>query len=82
LLWQYRLWSFQGRDTKLERFLAKNQLKLNKIENWSSGELSKIGHRFRKIRGFKNLRYQKMSITKNMLLNLYSSMQKKSERFG
>ena len=21
-----RLWSFQGRDTKLERFLAKNQL--------------------------------------------------------
>ena len=23
---QYRLWSFQGRDTKLERFLAKNQL--------------------------------------------------------
>ena len=25
-LWQYRLWSFQGRDTKLERFLTKNQL--------------------------------------------------------
>ena len=25
-LWQYRLWSFQGRDTKLERFLAKDQL--------------------------------------------------------
>ena len=25
-LWHYRLWSFQGRDTKLERFLAKNQL--------------------------------------------------------
>ena len=23
-LWQYRLWSFQGRDTKLEMFLAKN----------------------------------------------------------
>ena len=23
-LWQYWLWSFQGRDTKLERFLAKN----------------------------------------------------------
>ena len=23
-LWQYRLWSFQGRGTKLERFLAKN----------------------------------------------------------
>ena len=25
-LWQYRLRSFQGRDTKLERCLAKNQL--------------------------------------------------------
>ena len=25
LLWHFRLWSFQGRDTKLERFLAKNQ---------------------------------------------------------
>ena len=23
-VWQYWLWSFQGRDTKLERFLAKN----------------------------------------------------------
>ena len=26
LLWQYRLWSFQERDTKLERVLAKNQM--------------------------------------------------------
>ena len=25
-LWQYWLWSFQGKDTKLEMFLAKNQL--------------------------------------------------------
>ena len=25
-LWQYRLWSFQGRDKKLEIFLAENQL--------------------------------------------------------
>ena len=25
-VWQYRLWSFQGRDKKLERFLAKNQI--------------------------------------------------------
>ena len=24
-LWQYRLWSFQGRDTKLKRILAKSQ---------------------------------------------------------
>ena len=49
-VWQYRLWSFQGRDTKLERFLGKNQQdkrKLSNFENSSRGELSKIGHHFR-----------------------------------
>ena len=30
-IWQYRLWSFQGRDTKLKRFLAKDQLYSNEI---------------------------------------------------
>ena len=30
-VWHFRLWSFQGRDTKLERFLAKNQLYSNEI---------------------------------------------------
>ena len=35
ILWQYRFWSFQERDTKLERFLAKNQLKSNEI--WRIG---------------------------------------------
>ena len=30
-LWQYRLWSFQERDTELERFLAKKQLYSNEI---------------------------------------------------
>ena len=30
-LWHFRLWSFQGRDTKLERLLAKNQLYSNEI---------------------------------------------------
>ena len=30
-LWHFRLWSFQGRDTKLKRFLAKNQLYSNEI---------------------------------------------------
>ena len=30
-LWHFRLWSFQGRDTKLERFLAKNQVYSNEI---------------------------------------------------
>ena len=29
VIWHSRLWSFQGRDTKLERFLAKNQLYSN-----------------------------------------------------
>ena len=41
--------SFQGRSTKLERFLLKNQNAVRKLlnfENWSSGELSKIGHHF------------------------------------
>ena len=36
-LWHYWLWSFQGRDTKLERFLAKNQLQSNEITKF--GEL-------------------------------------------
>ena len=25
VIWQYRFWSFQGRDTKLERFLFQHQ---------------------------------------------------------
>ena len=40
-IWQYWLWSFQGRDTKLERFLHKNQhtrRKFLNFENWTSGE--------------------------------------------
>ena len=42
---------FSREDTKLERFLAKNQLQSNKLPNFdnlSNGELSKIGHHFRK----------------------------------
>ena len=45
MLWQYRLWSFQGRDTKLERFLAKincSQMKLLNFENWTNGGLSSL----------------------------------------
>ena len=34
IIWQYRLWGFQWRDTKSERFLAKNQLKSNETY-WS-----------------------------------------------
>ena len=43
-IWQYRLWSFLGKDTKLERFWPKidcSQMKLPSLENWSSIELSK-----------------------------------------
>ena len=50
-IWQYGLWSFQTGGTKLERFLPKNQhtqRKLLSFENWFSGEVSKIGHRFSK----------------------------------
>ena len=48
-VWQYGLWSFQKGDTKLERFLPKNQhtqRKLLNFENWTSGEASKIEHHF------------------------------------
>ena len=44
LLWQYGLWSFLMGDTKLERFLPKNQhthTKLFNLEFWINGELSK-----------------------------------------
>ena len=37
--------------TKLERFLPKNQhteRKLMNFENWATGEVSNIGHNFRK----------------------------------
>ena len=43
-VWQYGLWSFQTGDTKLERFLPKNQhtrRKLLNFEFWINGELSK-----------------------------------------
>ena len=50
-LWQYGLWNFPTRDTKLERFLPKNQhnkRKLLNFENWVNGEVSKTGHDFSK----------------------------------
>ena len=42
---------FKRGGTKLERFLPKNQhtqRKLSNFENWVNGEVSKIGHHFRK----------------------------------
>ena len=44
ILWQYGLSSFQAGDTKLERFLPKNQhteRKLLNFENWINGKVSK-----------------------------------------
>ena len=44
-LWQHWLWSFQTGDTKLERFLLKNQhthRKLLNFENWVNGEVSNV----------------------------------------
>ena len=46
-IWWYWLLSFQGRDTKLERFLDKKQYcprTLFHFVNWHSGEWSKIWH--------------------------------------
>ena len=46
-VWRYGLSSFQAGDTKLERFLPKNQhthRKLLNFENWCNEEVSKIGH--------------------------------------
>ena len=51
-IWHYRLWSFKTRDTKLERFLHKNQhtqRKLLNFENWTNGEPQQLA----KIRVFK-----------------------------
>ena len=49
ILWQYGLWSFQTGDTKLERFLPKNQHTHRKLLNfgfWINGKLSNIRHQF------------------------------------
>ena len=75
-----RIVEFSNGGTKLERFLQKNQQtqrKLLNFEFWINGELSKIGHHFSS-KIFKNGFYQKMSITKNVLLNWYSLMKKKN----
>ena len=39
-------------------------------KNWSSGKLSKIGHNFRKLSDLQ------LMLSKNVLLNSYSSMKK------
>ena len=61
---------FKWGDTKLERFLPKNQHTQRKLLNFEfliNGELSKIGHHF----SDKNFK-KKISIKRNTLLNWYS----------
>ena len=82
-LWQYGLWSFQTGDTKLERFLPKNQhtqRKLLNFEFWINGELSKIGHHFSN-KVIQKLILSKMSKTKIVLINQYSSIEKDQDDF-
>ena len=76
---------FSNGGTKLERFLPKNQHTQRKLLNWCNAEVSKSARiRFLKsifyvknLPSFKNLFYPKVSITKNVFLNWYSSMKKK-----
>ena len=41
MLWQYRLWSFQGRDRKLERVLAKGGFFSESAIGFSNLQISK-----------------------------------------
>ena len=71
-----RVVEFSSRGYKIR----KNQQTLRKLlnfKNWVNGKLLKSGNDLKR---FKNWFYQKMSITKNMLLNWYSAMKKKVEK--
>ena len=66
-LWQYGLWSFQTGDTKLERFLPKNQhtqRKLLNFEFWINGEPSKSA----KISNSKSIFYVKNQLNLSQIL--------------
>ena len=62
---------------KILTYVCMLKRKLLIFEHWSSDELSKIGHHFRKIKWFENWCYQKMAITNNMLLNSFEFNEKK-----
>ena len=67
---------FQPAQLTLERFLTLDyswEMFFWYLPNWTSTELRKFGAIFRKYSGLKNCSYQKMSFTKNVVLNLYSS---------
>ena len=51
-------------------------MKLLNFENWSNGNLSKIGHHFRKLSDLK------IDVIKKCVPNFLFFNEKKSERFG
>ena len=55
-----------------------SQMKSSNFDTWSSGKLSKIGHHFRNKVIWKWI-LSKILITKNVLLNSYSSIKKNQE---
>ena len=75
ILWQYGLSSFQVRDTKVDRFLAK-KLEGNYCNLWIEAEPSKIRHHLRKV-------FQKVNSSKNVDSMKYAILvifnEKKSE---
>ena len=73
ILWQYRLWNFQTRGTKLERFLPKNQhpwRKLLNFENWVSGEVSKSAKSPNLLTFKVNFLFQKLSESFSIFFSL------------
>ena len=72
-----RVLEFSSRGYKIRKILHKNQhtqRKLLNFEFWINGELSKIGHHF------SNKVIYELILSKNVLLNWYSSMKKKVEK--
>ena len=56
-------------------------MKLLNFENWSSGELSKIGHHFRKYSGFK-IDVIKKNVNNKRYAPKFIFFKKKAARFG
>ena len=75
LLWQYRLWSFQEGDTKLEIFLAEISCSQRNYRMLRIGVLASC-QKFEKLRLSENVNNNKCA-PKFVLFN-----EKKSERFG
>merc|ERR1719491_1503560 len=72
-VWHYRLWSFQERDTKLERFLPKGQHNKGKFlsfENWTNGEVSKSAKSPNLLNFKVNFLYQKLSESFSIFFSL------------